>query len=166
MKGIPRAKKGPRLTPVLEKAAYDVGVKAHKAGKRAIPAQDKNVMDLMRKNPGNAIRLMDAWTQGWHKSNLNVPFDFEVRGRVVAVPFIKHRVEPRETPSKKKEEGIVWKSASRPRRKRFTGGGEKWITKLTGTRNGQEFNVLRTLDDARSPEPTEVVIDGKRLRWS
>ncbi len=61
-----------------ESEAFELGVKAFKAGINA-PAIDQSLMSLLKKaNPsgevggsgGSSIKLMKAWSKGWHKTNL------------------------------------------------------------------------------------------------
>lgn len=161
-----RQPKIPLPKSVLKKAR-DMGVSSFHVGKMAA-VHDSALMNLIRDNKGGASQLLEEWNNGYHSENLKTPVaNIQVQGRmVVAVPFMRRRVGPLPEAEEKNIEGIKWVSASRPIRKRFTGGGEKWVTTLTGTRNGHDFNVNRALVDARNPQPTEVVIDGKKLRWS
>jgi len=50
-----------------------LGTLAFKAGRRAIPAQDRDMMDLIAANQGYAIPLMQAYHAAWTNANLAQP---------------------------------------------------------------------------------------------
>lgn len=47
-----------------------LGTLAFKAGRKAIPAQDREMMNLITANEGYAIPLMKAYHAAWHAANL------------------------------------------------------------------------------------------------
>ena len=59
---------------------YEMGRDAFKAGKNAVPAQDKAFVDAhiagSGKKPGDAIKVLDEWIRGWHEANVAEPVDF------------------------------------------------------------------------------------------
>lgn len=51
-------------------AAQVFGQQAFVNGKAAVPAQDKNVMDLLKGNKvGEGAPVLKAWLTGWHEAN-------------------------------------------------------------------------------------------------
>lgn len=52
--------------------AQEFGKIAHQKGMKAIPCQDKNLMDMIKDSKviGASIPLLKAWQAGWTKSNL------------------------------------------------------------------------------------------------
>lgn len=55
----------------------ELGASAFAAGRKAVPAQDKALMDLLDAITsdgswiGTLVPLLDAWTTGWHTANSN-----------------------------------------------------------------------------------------------
>ena len=63
-----------------ESEAFELGVKANRAGKSSTPSSDQSLMQLIKKaNPsgeiggsgGSTVKLLKAWAKGWHKTNLS-----------------------------------------------------------------------------------------------
>lgn len=53
------------------KQAYDLGVKAFRAGQRAIPAQDRDLLDMLKgEQIGEGVPLLKSWLKGWTTENL------------------------------------------------------------------------------------------------
>jgi len=55
--------------------ARQLGVDAFLAGKKAVPAMDPALAPLLKANSGpigtgGVIKLLEAWTSGWHAANL------------------------------------------------------------------------------------------------
>jgi hypothetical protein len=52
--------------------ASKLGAGAFKKGMKSIPAQDKELMKLLKGLPvgGGGASIMDAWSKAWHKENL------------------------------------------------------------------------------------------------
>lgn len=57
----------------LEFAAAVLGTKAFHEGRKSIPAQDNELLQLIAQNPnkeiGSSISLLTAWSIAWHLSN-------------------------------------------------------------------------------------------------
>jgi hypothetical protein len=60
----------PTATAILR--ASILGTLAFKTGRKAIPAQDKDMMDLIAANEGCAIPLMKAYHKAWTSANLAI----------------------------------------------------------------------------------------------
>jgi hypothetical protein len=57
----------------LSETAEKMGREAFKAGKKCIPALDKEIMAFAFAN-GNRYRLiLESWTNGWTEENLDAP---------------------------------------------------------------------------------------------
>lgn len=59
-----------------DKEAYEIGKKAFKDGKKAIPALDKELMDLIRKTStgiGSSKSVLKMWSKGWVDASLATP---------------------------------------------------------------------------------------------
>jgi len=56
----------------LEKVrAYKLGERAYKMGKSSVPAQDSELMELMRgKKLGEGTPILEQWIKAWHDANL------------------------------------------------------------------------------------------------
>jgi hypothetical protein len=54
------------------KKAKKLGTVAFKKGKKAIPVQDRDLMNLLKGLPvgGGGDKIIDAWSASWHKANL------------------------------------------------------------------------------------------------
>lgn len=58
--------------------ASDLGLKAFKAGKKAVPAHDKELMDMLKGNQvGEGKDLLKAWSDAFHKANAAEPVKSE-----------------------------------------------------------------------------------------
>lgn len=60
----------------LNQKAEQLGIDAHKSGKKSTPVLDSNLMNLIKENRqslGNQIgastSIFKSWLKGWHKSN-------------------------------------------------------------------------------------------------
>ena len=62
-----------KLTSTAILHASILGTLAFKAGRRAIPAQDRDMMDLIAANEGYALPLMKAYHTAWTNANLSQP---------------------------------------------------------------------------------------------
>jgi ADP-ribose pyrophosphatase YjhB (NUDIX family) len=53
------------------KAGLELGKKAHADGKKAVPAQDPELMKLLsnRDRTRTSIHILEAWNRGWHSAN-------------------------------------------------------------------------------------------------
>lgn len=59
-------------------SAAVLGTKAHKAGKKRVPCQDKEFMDflrLLKLKVGEAIPVMNRWYEAWDGADLNANFE-------------------------------------------------------------------------------------------
>ena len=66
------AKKSQLNSDVIQEA-YNMGQQAHRDGRSSAPAQDPNILELIRANStgvGSSIPLLEAWAKGWHEANL------------------------------------------------------------------------------------------------
>jgi hypothetical protein len=66
--------------------AYKLGTSAFKQGLMAIPAQDVELMPLIKKNNGQTkvvLAILNAWSKGWHTANLQEPYDFTAEGEAI-----------------------------------------------------------------------------------
>ena len=63
--------KGGPIAGKIDKA-YALGAQAFKDGKKCVPAQDKNVMELLKTPDGDrfTVDILNAWLDGWNKENL------------------------------------------------------------------------------------------------
>lgn len=53
------------------KAARELGGKAWRDGRKAIPALDPALMDYLKANPEcDGLVALKAWVAGWHETNL------------------------------------------------------------------------------------------------
>ena len=53
----------------LYAAAIMTGNIAHRDGKSATPCLDKNCLELIGANDGQALLILKGWAQGWHSAN-------------------------------------------------------------------------------------------------
>jgi hypothetical protein len=62
---------------VIEEARL-LGAQAFANGRSSAPAQDPDLLELVRANSsgiGSSIPLLEAWQQGWHRANLDAPIE-------------------------------------------------------------------------------------------
>lgn len=60
----------PKAMSLVERAE-ELGRKAFQSGMMAASALDKDFIKMLRGNEvGEAIQLLEAWSRGWHKANL------------------------------------------------------------------------------------------------
>lgn len=59
------------IPPTKAQQAYQLGVQAHRNGKKRIPMQDPALIDLLRGNQvGQGIGTLNGWLSGWDWSNI------------------------------------------------------------------------------------------------
>lgn len=71
-----------KLAAALDEAAR-IGKEAFSSGQTRAPATSKAVLDLIEKNDGHAVAIMDAFTKAWDKANLAAPVDGTTKGKVI-----------------------------------------------------------------------------------
>lgn len=67
------------LAAKVERAA-ELGARAHREGKRAVPALDQDLLALLQGNEiGVGLPVLEAWTRAWHAANAAAPASVETR---------------------------------------------------------------------------------------
>lgn len=62
---------GDRKSKNNEKEAYELGTRAFHEGKSSVPAQNKEVLEMIRgKEIGEGTPILKAYSKGWHQANL------------------------------------------------------------------------------------------------
>lgn len=54
----------------MEQKAKELGKEAFHSGKKCVPYHDPKLMELIKKEQNNSIKLFDAWLSAWHTENL------------------------------------------------------------------------------------------------
>ena len=54
-----------------EREAYELGTKAFHEGRSSVPAQNKEILELIKgKEIGEGTPILKAYSKGWHQANL------------------------------------------------------------------------------------------------
>jgi hypothetical protein len=57
----------------ISQIAEDMGREAFRAGKRRVPAHDKEVMEFALANKKRFRLILESWVVGWDKANIAAP---------------------------------------------------------------------------------------------
>lgn len=59
-----------KINPTIDHAK-SLGKEAFHSGKKCIPYHDPKLMDLIKQQQNDSIKIFDAWLGAWHKENLD-----------------------------------------------------------------------------------------------